>query len=305
MGTMTNSSAPRAAVLHVHGYNDYFFQDHLARAFADAGYAFYAVDLRGAGRSWRAGQVPHYVSDLQEQATDVAQAARAVRAEHPDLPLVVHAHSTGGLTASLWAHAHRRATGAAAGPDALVLDAPFLDLPGSPLTRGVGTKVLDTLAPLSPLAPLKREPSWYATHLLADNGGRWAFDPRLKRPEGLPVRVGWMRAVRRAQARVAQGLAISGPVLVAVSAASGPDAADNPHLDAQDTVLDVGQIVAAAPRLGKDVTLLRVRGGVHDLSLSADAPRRCYLAGVLQWLDARLPRPAGHEAAQARGGAPA
>jgi alpha-beta hydrolase superfamily lysophospholipase len=292
-------NGPRAAVLHVHGYNDYFFQDHLARAFADAGYAFYAVDLRGAGRSWRPDQVPHYVDDLQEQATDVAQAASAVRAEHPDLPLVVHAHSTGGLTASLWAHAHRHATGAAAGPEALVLDAPFLDLPGSPLVRGVGTRVLDTLGPLSPLSPVRRERSWYSTHLLADNGGRWTFDPRLKRPEGLPVRVGWMRAVRRAQARVARGLAISCPVLVAVSASSGPDAADNPHLDAQDTVLDVDQIVRVAPRLGKDVTLLRVRDGVHDLSLSADVPRRAYLAGVLQWLDARLPRPATSDEAAA------
>lgn len=297
MGTTTNSNGPRAAVLHVHGYNDYFFQDHLARTFTDAGYAFYAVDLRGAGRSWRHDQVPHYVTDLQEQATDVAQAARAVRAERPDLPLVLHAHSTGGLTTSLWAHAHRHASGEAAGPDALVLDAPFLDIPGSALTRGIGTKALDTLAPLSPLSPVKREPSWYSTHLLADNGGRWAFDTRLKRPEGLPVRVGWMRAVRRAQARVAQGLAISCPVLVAVAASSGPDAADNPHLDAQDTVLDVARIVDVAPRLGDDVTLLRVRDGVHDLSLSDDAPRAAYLAGVLQWLDARLPRPVDGEAA--------
>src|SRR5680860_1867760 len=49
---------PRSAVLHVHGYNDYFFQDHLARAFTDAGHAFYAVDLARAGRSLRPGDTP-------------------------------------------------------------------------------------------------------------------------------------------------------------------------------------------------------------------------------------------------------
>jgi len=35
-----------SAVLHVHGFNDYFFQTHLADAFAAAGHTFYALDLR-------------------------------------------------------------------------------------------------------------------------------------------------------------------------------------------------------------------------------------------------------------------
>jgi alpha-beta hydrolase superfamily lysophospholipase len=128
---------PRAAVLHVHGYNDYFFQAHLARAFTDAGFAFYAVDLRTAGRSLRPGEIPHFVTDLQDQATDIAEAARTLRTLHPGLPLVVHAHSTGGLTASLWAHAHRNAGGTSAGPDALVLESPFFAFPAPVLTREV------------------------------------------------------------------------------------------------------------------------------------------------------------------------
>ncbi|PZR52823.1 alpha/beta hydrolase [Xylanimonas oleitrophica] len=284
----------RGAVLHVHGYNDYFFQAHLAHAFADAGYLFYAVDLRGAGRSLRPDQVPHYVTDMREQATDVARAARTLRTLHPDLPLVVHAHSTGGLTTALWAHAHRHATGPVAGPDALVLNSPFLDLPGTSFERGIGTRLLDTMGPLRPLALMTEGPSWYATGQLAANGGRWEFDTTLKRPEGLPVRVGWMRAVRRAHARVARGLAIACPVLVALSATSSPDAPDNPLLDSTDTVLDVEQIAAVAPRLGRDVTVVRIDGGVHDLALSADGPRAEYLETVERWLGTTLPAPAPH-----------
>ena len=34
------------AVLYVHGYNDYFFQETLARTFNDSCFNFYAVDLR-------------------------------------------------------------------------------------------------------------------------------------------------------------------------------------------------------------------------------------------------------------------
>ncbi|WP_318842802.1 alpha/beta hydrolase [Myceligenerans pegani] len=282
--------APPAAVVHVHGYNDYFFQEHLARAFARAGYAFYAVDLRAAGRSLRAGQVPHFVGDLREQAADIDEAARAVRGLHPGVPLVVHAHSTGGLTAALWAHARRRTLpdGSYLGPDLLVLNSPFLDLPGTLFERTVGTWILRIAAPASPHRVVTDGPSVYATHLLAANGGRWEFDTRLKKPEGQPALALWMRAVRRVQMQVARGLRIPVPVLVARSDSSGPDRADNPWLGVQDTVLEVDQIARRARRLGDDVTQLVVPGAVHDLSLSAEGPRTEYLGKLFAWLEERL-----------------
>jgi len=275
---------PRGVFLHVHGYNDYFFQEHLARAVEDAGHAFFAVDLRAAGRSLRPGQVPHFVEDLREPATDLSVAVAAVRALHPGVPVVVHAHSTGGLVASLWAHAQRH-LGLV---DVLVLDSPFLDLNSSWLNRTIATRVLDAVGPWSPLAVLSAAPSAYAAHLLAANGGRWEFDPTLKRPEGVPVRAGWMRAVRQGQARFARGLEVACPVLVAHSARSGPDELTNPLLDEEDTVLDVDQIARLAPRTGADVTIRSIQGGVHDLTLSAQGPRQEYLAGMLTWVEDQL-----------------
>jgi alpha-beta hydrolase superfamily lysophospholipase len=287
------SGSPRGIVLHVHGYNDYFFQAHVARAFAEAGYLFYAVDLRRAGRSLvlipddgPAGfDVPHFVTDLREQATDIAQASRWLRQTHPDLPLVVHAHSTGGLTASLWAHAHRHSIGIDAGPDALVLNSPFLAGRGSRASRAVGAPVLQKMGPLRPLTELSHRPSYYAQSLLVAGGGEWAFDTTLKRPEGLPVRAGWLVAVSRGHARVARGLAIACPVLLAASTASSKDVPDNPDAHTSDSVLDANAIVALAPRLGRDVTVLRIEGGVHDLALSRKPARSEYLDGVLAWLD--------------------
>lgn len=299
---------PRAAVLHVHGYNDYFFQAHLARAVVAAGHVFYAVDLRRAGRSLldadsgldgRPGTdalPPHYLASLREAGADLSAAAHAVREREPGLPLVVHAHSTGGLSATLWAHAVRHDP--AHGPDLLVLNSPFFSLSGSRLADAGRSAVLEVLGRRRPLAVVSANPSVYARYQHASHGGRWDFDTSLKRPEGLPARAGWLRTVTRAQARLARGLAVPGPVLVARSDTSGPDRADNPRLDAQDTVLDVGRIAALTVRVGPDTTPLVVPGGVHDLALSADAPRRTYLDGVLGWLDARLPgaRPPGPEA---------
>jgi len=285
---------PRAVVLHVHGYNDYFFQAHLARAVVAAGHAFYAVDLRRAGRSLLDGGPgaddplpPHYVASLREAGADLSAAARAVRDLAPGLPLVVHAHSTGGLSATLWAHAVRHDP--AHGPDLLVLASPFFSLSGSRLADAGRSALLEVLGRRRPLAVVSANPSEYATYQHASHGGRWDFDTTLKRPEGLPARAGWLRTVTRAQARLARGLAVPGPVLVARSDSSGPDRPDNPRLDAQDTVLDVGRIAALTPRVGPDTTPLVVPGGVHDLALSADAPRRTYVDGVLGWLDSRLP----------------
>lgn len=300
----TERAAARGVVLHVHGYNDYFFHEHLARSFADAGFLFYAVDLRTAGRSLLPGQVPHFVTDLREQASDVAAAAAAVRAAHPDLALVVHAHSTGGLTTSLWAHAHRHGHGTAAGPDALVLNSPFLALPGSSPARSVGLRLLDRLGPLRPAAVVQRGPSWYATALLESGGGAWDFDTDLKRPHGVPLRAGWLAAVRRAQARVLRGLAIGCPVLVAAAASSSRDWEGNPRVAVTDTVLDVEEVVARAPRLGRDVTVLRVEGAVHDLSLSARPARELYLRETLAWLDRVLKPPSVSPRGPARRGSP-
>ena len=52
------------AVLYLHGWNDYFFQTHLADVLSAAGFAFYALDLRRYGRSLRRGQLRGFIADL-------------------------------------------------------------------------------------------------------------------------------------------------------------------------------------------------------------------------------------------------
>ncbi len=274
------------AVLYVHGYNDYFFQTHLAEAFELHGYRFHALDLHGCGRSQRDGMLPHYSTDLVDYAPEMSAAARLIRADHDRL--VVMGHSTGGLIASLWAHRVRDRPGRPGPVDALVLNSPWFQLNVSWIRRALSAPVLDVIVPLDPLRVVEDEPSAYGRHLHVDHGGRWEFDTRLKRPEGLPARAGWLRAVRRAQSRLARGLDISAPVLVCAAASSGPNRPDNPDLDAQDTILDVDHIAARAPRLGRDVTLATVPGGIHDLSLSAPGPRELFLQTIFDWLTLRL-----------------
>src|SRR5688572_32947397 len=86
----------RRAVLYVHGFNDYFFQTHLADFFVERGYDFYALDLRKYGRSLLAHQTPNFTRSMGEYFPELDEAARIIREEEGHEQLVVAAHSTGG-----------------------------------------------------------------------------------------------------------------------------------------------------------------------------------------------------------------
>lgn len=276
----TGGGRHRRAVLYVHGYNDYFFQSHLAQRWESEGYDFYALDLRRCGRSWRSWQLPHYVDDLRDYRPELTVAAAWIRRTHDEL--VVNAHSTGGLTASLWAHSLRRKVAV----DALVLNSPWFDLASHWFDREVATRLLDVVGPLDPHRVVADSPSRYAARLHVTAGGEWSYDPTLKSPDGVPVRAGWLRAVRRGHARLARGLRVRVPVLVCTCDRTG---------EGGDTVLDVAQIAARADLVGPDVTLLTFADGEHDLALSPEPARSQYFDAVFAWLRERLPEPEGGE----------
>ena len=74
----------KGAVLYIHGFTDYFFHEPLAEFFVAQGYHFYALDLRKCGRSRRAGQTAHYVTE-ELDAYDPTDAGRAIETFVDDL----------------------------------------------------------------------------------------------------------------------------------------------------------------------------------------------------------------------------
>ena len=269
---------PRAAVLHVHGYNDYFYQAELAAWFVEQGFAFYAVDMRAAGRSERPEDHPHDMATIAEPGDDIAAACDAIAELHPGLPIVIHAHSTGGLSAAVWA-ADRPHPQLAA----LILNSPLF---GLPMTR-VQALMARAVTPIQRVRPtmiVSKLPSLYNERLHVNGGGLLDFDQSWKRPQGIPTTAQWVGAVTGAWKRIDGGLDIRVPVLVARSASTGPERDDNPNFRAQDVVVDTVATARRTPLLGALATELVVEGGMHDLSQSDPGPREQYLDGVADWL---------------------
>lgn len=277
--------SPRGAMLYLHGFVDYFFQDHVARHFAEKGWAWYAVDLRRCGRSLRPKQEPWYTDDLTEYYEELDLAIERIRASGHSR-IVLMGHSTGGLISSIWAHDRREPHPI----DALVLNSPWLDLQESWINRTLGTWVVRGFGRIRPMMNAPRDLSGiYPQSIHKDARGEWDFNPRWKPLTHQPVKMGFLAAVRREHARLHRGLDVGVPVLMLRSDKSTLGLrAWHDDASLSDLMLDVDQMKQWLPKLGSDVTDVPLPGAVHDVMLSAEPVRRQALAETDKWLAYKL-----------------
>ena len=130
---------PRAVVVIAHGAGEHSGRyAHVAARLVDEGYAVYALDHRGHGRSEGARAVIDRVDNAVE---DLDQRIVLAASEHPGVPLFLLGHSMGGTISVRYAIAHQdRLTG-------LILSAPLAALEAaSPATRLVA-RLLSAVAP--------------------------------------------------------------------------------------------------------------------------------------------------------------
>jgi alpha-beta hydrolase superfamily lysophospholipase len=273
----------QGAVLYLHGFTDYFFQAELADFFGERGLAFYALDHRKAGRARRPGQTAHFVSDLALYDDELERALAIVADAHPGLPVLLVAHSTGGLVAALWLD-RRRAAGRVAPVAGLVLNSPWLDLHGKPVLRGPVTQALRVLSKAQPYRAFKGLPGVYGQTLHTSGTGEWDFDVTLKPLDGFPVPIGWLNAVRRGHARLHRGLDVGVPSLLLRSIRSDLSGKRSGLSDNSDLVLDVTQIARWAGCIGDETTVVPIEGARHDVFLSLPEPRERAYAAVDGWL---------------------
>lgn len=97
-------TAPRAVVVICHGLNSHSGQYYwAAEQLLLRGFAVYAIDLRGRGRS--SGE-RFYVERIEDYASDVDVLVERARTREGRLPLFLLGHSAGGVTSCLYALMH-------------------------------------------------------------------------------------------------------------------------------------------------------------------------------------------------------
>ncbi|MGA9873316.1 MAG: alpha/beta hydrolase [Rhodococcus sp. (in: high G+C Gram-positive bacteria)] len=276
------------AVIYVHGFTDYFFQQHMAEHFSAKGFAFYALDLRKCGRSLREGQTPHFVTDLGLYDEELSEALSLVRADNGDGSVVLAAHSTGGLILPLWLDRLNRREGGTAelGIDGVILNSPWFDLQGPPAIRSVGTAAIDVIGRVKSKTPVPGQGlDTYGLSLAKDHYGEWDYNLEWKPLAGFPITFGWIRAIRRGHAALHRGLDIGVPSLILRSKVTHFSRKYSSNVDVADAVLDVRQIARWAGCLGDRTTVVPIEGARHDVFLSQETPRRRAFEEVDQWLD--------------------
>ena len=92
---------PRASLAICHGVNSHGGQYiRAAEAFAAAGFAVTALDLRGRGKS---DGERFYVESVDDYVSDLSQSIEFARSKHPELPVFLLGHSAGGVTSVTYA----------------------------------------------------------------------------------------------------------------------------------------------------------------------------------------------------------
>lgn len=255
----------RAAMVLVHGLGEHVGRyEALAMRLAAEGYAVHGYDQRGHGRAEGARA---QVDRFEQLVDDLGEVVARVRADHPDLPLVLFGHSLGGVVAL------RAAQTGVVAPDVLVLSSPALDVSGGApgwlqglMARlagpfpGLPTRPVDVPA-------LSRDPAVVAAY---------RDDPAVFHG---PVK-----------ARMATELVRAGKAALSAAGADRDRRAEPPVLivhGKRDRIADPGASAALHRSLaGRDATLELYDDGPHELF--NDPLRERVLGDVLTWLEARL-----------------
>lgn len=276
------TDAERPPILLMHGWSDYVLDRGLMEHLGRRGHDVWGLDLRKHGRSLLPGQTATEIDHLSRYDAELGTSLRIIGRERPPVLL---AHSTGGLTAALWA---QRNPGTVRG---LALNSPWIEMHLGPVTRTLAEAPVRMLAKRlgqRPILPTGSDHVARANH--RDFGGAYDYDLALKPPGGHPFPAVTLNAIIDGQRRLAAAGPLAIPVLVLHSDRTRIGARFSEEMRRSDSVLDVRSLATAAAALSPRARIEAVPGARHDVFLS-DADARARAIRILDdWLETSFPR---------------
>nr|WP_315202708.1 alpha/beta hydrolase [uncultured Flavobacterium sp.] len=273
------------AILCIHGFNDYFFQEVIADEFLKKGYNFYALDLRKYGRSILRNQKPNNVRHLSEYYEDIDQALRVIRDEG-NAEIVLYGHSTGGLIITLYA-VDRKETALF---DVLVCNSPFYDFNVPWIQKKTVIPVLSLLGRLSSNLDLPIGFSkFYGKSLHKSDYGEWDYNLLWKPHMAPSINAGWINAIHQGHLEIAKGISVTKPILILHSSRSVYPSKWSEEMFVGDAILSVKDIIEKSKLIESPCKeVIGFKGAIHDLVLSKMPVRKVVFETIFVWLDKNL-----------------
>lgn len=264
-------------VLYLHGFNDYFFQTHLAEAFNEQGYNFYALDLRKYGRSLLPHQTPNYCRSVTEYFEEIDLSLEIIGSEK----VILMGHSTGGLIAGVYLNTGKYKDRI----EKLILNSPFLEFNITFWQRIFLLPLAGLVSFFFPYSARKKPFSHlYGASLSEEEHGEWTYNTDWKPIHGFPAYFKWIYAINRAQKKLHLVSDINVPILILHSDASSQPSKWDDILLKTDMVLNVDHIKKYGEKLGTDVTFAEIPEAIHDVFLSPRNIRQKALGVTFSWL---------------------
>lgn len=267
------------AILYIHGFNDYFFQVEMATKFNEKGFNFYALDLRKYGRSYLPHQKLNDIRDLKAYYEEIENALHIIRAEG-NKEVILFGHSTGGLILTLFAKDFSTSKLF----DGLILNSPFYELNKGKFVKMLLPVVasLGKLIARATIAGGFSEEYGKSIHKLYS--GEWDYNLEWKPILAPKINLGWLRAIYKAQKELKKHFPIEKPVLILHSEKSVTDMKDKRQVQTCDVILNVKDIDKIAHNIQGNVDIISIKGGLHDLTLSAEAVRKTVYSTIFDWI---------------------
>jgi len=267
-----------AAVLYIHGYMDYFFQNHLAAHFIGLGISFYAIELRKYGSSIKAHQHQNFFKDITEYDEEISIVLNKMNQDGHS-KIIINGHSTGGLIATHYVlHGQYRQfiTG-------MILNSPFLEFKVSKIK----SYILSVIMPFSyffPYLKVAQLSSLYTESLHESLKGRWDFNLKHKPIPSFATYLGWVRAIIRAQKKVQKQSINAMPCIIFHSDRSCFDEKWNDNMLASDMVLNIEDIIYFGRKIYPNADFVEITNAMHDMALSSDKAINDYFSHISVWL---------------------
>jgi alpha-beta hydrolase superfamily lysophospholipase len=269
-----------SAVIHVHGFNDYFFNTELAEKLNGQGFNYYALDLRKHGRSWLPNQKFNNLRNLDEYYQDIDAALNIIRSEGNE-KILLSGHSMGGLIMLLYAENQDKKQF-----DAVFLNSPFLEQNKDVVTKKLVIPVVASLGKVWPDVNVPgRFSKFYGPSLHKNDHGEWDYDLNLK-PHIMPLaNMGWVRAIHQGQKKVWAGIELRKPLLIMHPSESASGSKWKEKFKHTDLVVNVKDIIRHANKIKGNCKIIRLDGAVHDVMLSSEQVRAKAYRELFTWLN--------------------